>query len=110
MMKESKHGITYTQAGKRMGYSRQNAKKLVTTLEEKGLVQVVSSEKDSRAARILPTKLFWEYFDDIQILHQKMLKSLFLSYTDEELKQFFQLFMRLYHGMELFEKEIRGGN
>ncbi|MBC5786907.1 MarR family winged helix-turn-helix transcriptional regulator [Clostridium facile] len=110
MIKEEKEGLTYTQAGKLMGYSRQNAKKLVTTLEEKGLGQVVSSEKDSRAARILPTKLFWEYFDDIQILHQKMLKSLFLSYTDEELKQFFQLFMRLYHGMELFEKEIRGGN
>ena len=47
MIKEEKEGLTYTQAGKLMGYSRQNAKKLVTTLEEKGLGQVVSSEKDS---------------------------------------------------------------
>ena len=105
MMKESKHGITYTQAGKRMGYSRQNAKKLIATLEEKGLVQVVSSEKDSRAAKILPTKLFWEYFDDVNELHEKMLADLFQNYTDEELDEFFHLFMRMYHNIESLEEK-----
>lgn len=75
MMKESKHGITYTQAGKRMGYSRQNAKLLPAFLEIQDKIYffvvlfITNLTYKTMSGESLCGSLFFMLFKKFQTLH-----------------------------------------
>lgn len=103
MVQQSGEALTFTQLGKLMGCSRQNVKKLAAVLQQKGFVDIRPNHEDARAAVILPTKKLEGYFDRAAARHTEKLNTLFSGYSDQELDQFFSLFMRLYDGIEKLE-------
>lgn len=103
MVRRSGEELTFTQSGKLLGCSRQNIKKLAASLEEKGFVEIKQSQKDMRAAAILPTDKLIPYFDKISAMHKQKLKTLFEEYTDSEIQMLFDLLMKLYKGIDRLE-------
>ncbi|MFT4005003.1 MAG: MarR family transcriptional regulator [Lacrimispora sp.] len=103
MVRRSGDELTFTQSGRLLGCSRQNIKKLAASLEEKGFVEIKQSQKDIRAAAIVPTDKLTLYFDKISALHKQKLNILFEEYTDSEIQMLFDLLMKLYKGIECLE-------
>ena len=99
--------MTFTQLGSMMGCSRQNVKKLAAVLERNGYVTIKKNKADVRAATIVPTPKMHDFFDTIFVNYQKELTYVFEHYSNEELQQLFQLFMRLYEGVECLEKRTK---
>lgn len=106
MVRRSPEPLTFTQLGGLLGCSRQNIKKIASVLELKGFVEIKKSPSDSRACAISATDKLELYFDEAAEHHQKMLGVLFQQYTDEELKQLFDLLMRLYSGIDLLAETV----
>ena len=65
IVRQSDSELTLTEAGKLLGCSRQNIKKLAEALERKGWVSVHPSAADSRASLIEPTPALEVYFTDV---------------------------------------------
>lgn len=106
MVRQSEGQLTFTELGKLLGCSRQNIKKLAQALEQKGFVEIRQSKKDVRAACIWPTEKMEQYFEQVFQAHRNRLSTLFGTYSDEELKQLFCLFMRLYSSIDELDKRI----
>lgn len=53
---------TVTEVANFIGYSRQNAKRIADTLQERGYVTIIKDENDARALRISLTPKCLEYF------------------------------------------------
>lgn len=106
MVEESKEPLTFTKLGTLLGCSRQNIKKLATSLEKNGFVQTQNSQADIRAAVVIPTEKFANYSKTISSSHSKKLGILFSGYSDEEVLQFYKLLMKLYKCTENLAEEI----
>lgn len=107
MVKQSKQELTFTQLGKLLGCSRQNIKKLAEVLAKKGYVTIQQSSSDTRAACIAPTEKMQHFFKKIFFEYEHKLADLFEGYDEQEIKQFFDLMMKLYTGIETFEKRLK---
>lgn len=92
---------TLTNLGRLMGCSRQNVKKLATTLEDKDFVCFVDGENNS--VHIELTQKVAGYVSEIGERHTHTLQLLFSEFTDEEIKQLFHLYKKLYTGIEKVE-------
>ena len=99
--------MTFTQLGSMMGCSRQNVKKLAAVLERNGYVTIKKNKADVRAATIVPTPKMHDFFDTVFVNYQTELTYVFEHYSNEELQQLFQLFVRLYEGVECMEKRTK---
>lgn len=97
-------GLTLTQIGELLGSSRQTAKKLALSLEKKQLVHIQQSSQDKRKSLLTITSEGLDYFAKVAALHNTALSRLFEGYSDEELAQFFAIFMKLYAGVEALEQ------
>ncbi|MBO1306640.1 MarR family transcriptional regulator [Enterococcus sp. 669A] len=97
-------GLTLTQVGELLGSSRQTAKKLALSLTKKELVSIQQSPQDKRKTLLTITAAGREYFAKVAALHNEALNHLFEDYTDEEIAQFFAIFMKLYGGAERLER------
>lgn len=98
--------LTFTKLGELLGCSRQNIKKLSTSLEKKGFVEISRSDKDVRAACIKPTLKMKTYFDDMAKYHTKKLQVLFQVFDDEELQTLVVLMNKWQEGyQQLKEKD-----
>lgn len=97
-------GLTLTQIGELLGSSRQTAKKLALALEKKQLVKIQQSTHDKRKTLLSITPEGLAYFAKVADLHRTALGRLFEGYSDEELEQFFTIFMKLYEGVEELEQ------
>ena len=97
-------GLTLTQIGELLGSSRQTAKKLALSLEKKQLVHIQQSSQDKRKSLLSITSEGLDYFAKVAALHHTALSRLFEGYSDEELAQFFAIFMKLYAGVEALEQ------
>ena len=60
-----------------------------------------------RAATIVPTPKMHDFFDTVFVNYQTELTYVFEHYSNEELQQLFQLFMRLYEGVEYLEMRTK---
>lgn len=107
LIRQADTQMTFTQLGSMMGCSRQNIKKLAAVLERNGYVTIKKNIADVRAATIVPTPKMYDFFDMIFVNYQKELTYVFEYYSNEELQQLFQLFMRLYEGVECLEKRTK---
>ena len=56
-----------------------------------------------RALCICPAPKLEDYFENVFSNYQKELSFLFSVYTEEEIRTFFTLFMKLYTGIECLE-------
>lgn len=95
---------TLTNIGDLMGCSRQNVKKLVSSLEKKGYVQLVSGSNNS--VHIVLTDKVNQHMEEFGERHLQVLKLLFKDFSDKEIKQLFFLYKKLYAGMERVEKYV----
>lgn len=95
---------TLTNIGNLMGCSRQNVKKLVSSLEKKGYVQLVSGSNNS--VHIVLTDKVNQHMEEFGDRHLQVLKLLFKDFTDKEIEQLFLLYQKLYAGMERVEKYV----
>lgn len=101
---------TFTQAGKLLGCSRQNIKKLAVLLEKKGWVQISTNAQDVRASTILPTEAAKQFFAGVAAEHEQMLNLLFSSYTNEQIHLFFEMLTMLYPAIDKLETAIQKEN
>ena len=106
MVKQSETELTLTHAGRLLGCSRQNIKKLANALEQKGYVEIRQSTLDTRAACIAPTEKMHAYFRDTFAAYETQLHTLFDVYDTLELTQLFSLMMKLYEGIDRMEAVI----
>lgn len=106
MVKQSETELTLTHAGRLLGCSRQNIKKLANALEQKGYVEIRRSTLDTRAACIAPTEKMHAYFRDTFAAYETQLHTLFDVYDTLELTQLFSLMMKLYEGIDRMEAVI----
>ena len=93
---------TLTNIGTYMGCSRQNTKQLAMALSEKGYVRLVLVTKNS--VNIEMTEKVAEYEAKMGKRSEAVLRLLFSEFSEEEMSQLYQLFKKLYKGVELFEK------
>ncbi|HPR92978.1 MAG TPA: MarR family transcriptional regulator [Syntrophomonadaceae bacterium] len=74
---------TVTEVANFIGYSRQNAKRLADTLQEKGYVTIIKDKNDARALRIALTQKCLEYFQQRSNRELEFLKQIFNEFDAE---------------------------
>lgn len=93
---------TLTSIGNLMGCSRQNIKKLALALEKKGFVRLMSGGNNSVCIEL--TDKVGQYSKEMEERHLQSLKLLFSDFNEDEIKQLFRLYAKLFAGMERVEK------
>ena len=102
MLGECPKPQTLTNIGTYMGCSRQNTKQLAMALSKKGYVRLILGTQNS--VNIELTEKVAEYEIKMGERSEVVLRLLFSEFSEEEMSQFYQLFKKLYKGVELFEK------
>lgn len=95
---------TLTNVGNLMGCSRQNIKKLALALEKKGFVRLLLGGNNS--VHIELTDKVGKYAEEMGERHLQSLKLLFSDFSEDEIKLLFQLYAKLYTGMERVEEYV----
>lgn len=93
---------TLTNIGNLMGCSRQNIKKLALALEKKGFVRLLLGVNNSVCVEL--TDKVNVYVQEIGGRHLQALSLLFADFSEEEIEQLFQLYAKLYAGVERVEQ------
>lgn len=94
-----------TNIGNLMGCSRQNVKKLALALEKKGYVRLLVG--DNNSVQIELTEKAAEYRQEMSQRHAQTLRLLFDDFNEEEIKLLFNLYIKLYAGIEQVENYAR---
>ena len=92
--------MSLSQIGEIMGCSRQNVKKLSDSLQKKGYVKY---ESNNRSTFILVEDKMKKYINKVGDMQENVLKILFEDFSSEEIKQYFNLVIKLYSGIEKVE-------
>lgn len=99
---------TLSNVGRLMGCSRQNIKKLAISLEKKGFIRLINGNNNSVYIEL--TDKVDEYSEEIGENQFNSLKALFNNFSDDDIKQLFNLFSKIYIGVENMEKYAGGNN
>lgn len=92
---------TLTNVGALMGCSRQNVKKLAAALEKKDFVKLSPGSNNSVLIEL--TEKVNEYNAESGHKSMKALQLLFADFSEDEIKQLFALYKKLYAGIERVE-------
>ena len=95
---------TLTNIGNLMGCSRQNIKKLALALEKKGFVRLLLGVNNSVCVEL--TDKVNAYAQEIGGRNLQALSLLFADFSEDEIKQLFQLYTKLYAGVERVEQYV----
>lgn len=87
-----------TEVAKHAGCSRQNVKKVVSVLEKKGFISLLS-EKETRAVRIILKQKFFDFYDVFLQKSESGLEDLFWGMDEAEIEGVFS-------GLHLVEKNV----
>lgn len=93
---------TLTNLGYLMGCSRQNVKKLASALEKQGFVSLFQGKGNSVCVKITDKAI--AYGKEMEERNSYTLQLLFADFDDDEIKELFHLYSKLYAGMERVEK------
>lgn len=107
MIQHADEKTTFTHLGNLLGSSRQNIKKLATSLEEKGFIAIKQDIANKRNTSLEITDKAYMYIDTVAELHTEKLNSIFNDYTKEEIHLFYKLITRLYNGVEKEEMHYK---
>jgi DNA-binding MarR family transcriptional regulator len=94
---------TLTNVSHYMGCSRQNTKQLAMALSKKGYVRLVLGAQNS--VNIEFTEKAAEYENSMGEKHAETLRLLFSDFSEEEILLLYQLYAKLYTGLERIEKQ-----
>lgn len=87
-----------------MGCSRQNVKKLALNLEKEGYVTLEKSSVDGRALCVRKTEKGLQFTRDNTELGAKVHDAIFKEFTEEEISQYYQLSIKMMHGINHLEE------
>ncbi|MEE0435167.1 MAG: MarR family transcriptional regulator [Peptococcaceae bacterium] len=96
---------TLTRIGMLMGCSRQNVKKLAQALERKGFVRLESSTNN--AVEVVFTEPARRYTAESEARHAQALALLFADFSEDDITMLFQLYRKLYAGMDRVERYVQ---
>lgn len=86
---------SYNQIATMLGCSKQNAKKLVSVLQRKGMVVIEKSKLDSRAVNVKIVDNCREYLKEYYEKGNEQLNQMFEYFEEEELKTLWKLLKKL---------------
>lgn len=98
-------GNTVTEIAKKMGYTRQNVKKLLVQLQNKGFIVIKPSLEDARSLCVSITEKSFQYFNENLEKPYAYLASVFEDLTEEEINSLMKLLNKL-----LLNLQKRGNN
>lgn len=93
---------TLTNLGNLMGCSRQNVKKLASALEKQGFVLLSQGGSNSLCVKITDKAI--AYGKEMEERNSQTLQLLFADFNDNEIKELFRLYSKLYTGIVRVEK------
>lgn len=99
-----------SEIGKSMGCSRQNIKKLALSLEKNGFIDLRKSPNDSRSLCVHKTDKYYDFIKENNSTGIGAHEALFKEFSDEEIKTYYELTKKLYHGIDnvdLYFKSIK---
>lgn len=108
MISVSPEPHTLSNIGRLMGCSRQNVKKLITTLEKKGYVIITEGSNNSICVEL--TNKVNKYSNDIGKKQIELLNLLFQEFSDNEIETLFNMLLKLYSGLGYVESFSGGIN
>ena len=91
-----KGGASLNSIAKKMGTSKQNIKQLVSAMEKKGYVSVLSSTTDKRAYSVEMTEVGQKVFVDCYMRGMAFFEKLFHEFSVDELEIFWNMLKKLY--------------
>jgi len=95
---------TLTNVSQYMGCSRQNIKQLAMAMSKKGYVRLILGAQNS--VHIELTEKAAGYEKKYSKKHENLLRSLFADFSEEEVSLFYQLYKKLYTGVERIEGQM----
>ena len=95
---------TLTNVSSYMGCSRQNTKQLAMALSKKGYVRLVLGAQNS--VNIELTEKAATFDKKMAKKHEEALRLVFSDFSEKELLHFYELYKKLYTGVERIEKEM----
>ena len=87
-----------------VGTTRQNVKKMLTSLEAKGYVAVSRSRQDASALKVELTQKAYQYLADYDEPLANETNRLFLLFSDEEIESFVSSLKKLRQSLENYEE------
>jgi len=95
---------TLTNIGAYMGCSRQNTKQLAMALSKKGYVRLVLGAQNS--VNIELTEEVYNYEKKTSKRNEEVLRLFFSDFSEQELLTLYQLYKKLYTGIEKVENQM----
>lgn len=89
---------------KAMGCSRQNVKKLALQLEKDGYITLEKPSTDARALCVKKTEKGIQFSKKNTELGEKVHEAVFQEFTEEEIEQYYQMSIKMMHGIDHLEK------
>lgn len=90
------------------GSSRQNVKKMLTGLKDKGFVTVEKSKSDGRALSVELTEKAYRLFFETESVVASETRALFSDFSEQELDLFIMLLKKLLDGVENYGEQTEG--
>lgn len=91
-----------------MGCSRQNVKKLALNLEKEGYITLEKSPEDGRALCVRKTEKGLQFSKNNAELGDQVHDAIFREFTEEEIAQYYQLSIKMMHGIDHLEEFFKG--
>jgi DNA-binding MarR family transcriptional regulator len=93
---------TISEVANFIGYSRQNAKRIASDLQEIGYVIITKDKNDARAQRILLTTKCIEYFKKRDKREIEFLEKIFAGFDNEMINGIYKGLIKLEHNIKAF--------
>ncbi len=85
-----------------VGTTRQNIKRILTSLEAKEYVVISKSDYDARALKVELTQKTYQYFSDNEDSAKRKANQLFATFSDIEIDNLVSNFQKLFNRLELY--------
>ena len=97
---------TANDLAKVMGCSRQNVKEILTSLEKKGFVTLVSHKDDRRKRIVILTEKARQVAEKYSAKESEFIERLYNGVTDEEIKSTYYFLAKLEENLNILNEEI----
>ena len=99
--------ITINKLADFMGYSRQNAKKTLALLEQKGYVRTEPCQTDKRSKVITLTPKSYQYFNEYEKMGDDFLDLVYDGMDDEEIMRLYTTFKKIWGNIENMMEKMK---
>lgn len=101
---------TLSEIGELMGCSRQNVKQIAQILNKNGYLNFTKISGDKNTLRIVPTEKWFVYNKENEEFTSGILEEIFEGLSEEELKIYFQSFIKIIGNIEKINDELQKSN